>query len=165
MIGTVDATQLVALAQDVLERMKALGLKLSIAEASTGGLATHAITEVPGASQVLVGAVVPYDNRIKVELLGVPEDLLARHGAVSAEVALAMAEAVATRLGSHVGLAITGILGPGGGTAEKPVGLSYAAAWRRESARVRRDLFAGTRWEIKAASVAAGFELLLKELG
>ncbi len=164
-IGGVDAGQLVGLAKEVLARMRALGLTLSIAEASTGGLAAHALTEVPGASQVLVGAVVPYHNRAKVELLGVPEQLLIRHGAVSAEAALAMAEGVARRLGSSVGLAITGILGPGGATPEKPVGLSFAALWTQSRARTRRDLFAGTRSEIKAASVAAGFELLMEELG
>lgn len=90
---------------------------------------------------------------------------MAKHGAVSSEVALAMAQGVASRLGSEVGLAITGILGPGGGTPEKPVGLSFAAVWRQGRARVRRDVFSGTRSEVKMASVAAGYGLLMEELG
>ncbi len=156
---------LVDLAADILARMQARGLTLAIAEASTGGLACHAITEVPGASKTLVGAVIPYDNRVKVELLGVDLGLLVAYGAVSAEVAMAMAEGVAARLGADVGLAITGILGPGGGTADKPVGLSFAAVWQGGKSEVRRDVFRGSRSEIKEAAVAAGFELLLGRLG
>jgi len=101
------------------------GLTLAVAESCTGGLIGHRLTEVPGSSSYVDRAVVCYSDRAKTELLGVPEDLIRRHGAVSAEVAAAMATGVRVRSGVSLGLSVTGIAGPGGGSDAKPVGLVY----------------------------------------
>jgi PncC family amidohydrolase len=98
------------------------GLTLAVAESCTGGLLQARLTELPGASAVLQGGVVPYANAAKSELLGVPEALLQAHGAVSEPVALAMAQGVRRRFLASVGIATTGIAGPAGGSADKPVG-------------------------------------------
>lgn len=112
-------------AEIVLETCRARGLRLATAESCTGGLVAVRLTDVPGSSAVFAGAVVAYANDVKVRELGVPEALLAEHGAVSAEVAGAMAQGVRARLGSDVGVAVTGVAGPDGGTDAKPVGLVY----------------------------------------
>jgi PncC family amidohydrolase len=103
----------------------ARGLKLGTAESCTGGLIGHLLTEVPGISAVLDRAVVSYSNQAKIDTLGVPAALIEKHGAVSAEVAEAMALGVRERAGTDLGLSTTGIAGPGGGSEEKPVGLVY----------------------------------------
>ncbi len=104
---------------------RALGLTLATAESCTGGLVGERLTSVPGASDVYIGGLVAYADSVKEEQLGVSSDLLREHGAVSAEAAAAMAEGVRERLGADVGLAVTGVAGPGGGTPEKPVGLVF----------------------------------------
>jgi nicotinamide-nucleotide amidase len=101
------------------------GWTLAVAESCTGGLIGHRLTEVPGSSAYLDRVAVCYSNRAKVELLGVPQRLIQRHGAVSAQVAAAMARGIRLRSRAHVGLSVTGIAGPSGGTAQKPVGLVY----------------------------------------
>jgi nicotinamide-nucleotide amidase len=112
--------------ESVVGRMLLEGEKtLAVAESCTGGLIAGRLTDIPGSSAYFLGGVVAYANRAKRDLLGVPEALLAEHGAVSAAVAGAMAEGVRTRFGADIGIATTGISGPGGGTAEKPVGLVY----------------------------------------
>jgi nicotinamide-nucleotide amidase len=112
----------------VLEQCRERGLKLAAAESCTGGLVGAMLTSVAGSSDVFVGGVVAYSNEVKQQLLGVPADVLDRHGAVSAEAAVAMAAGARTRLGADVAVAVTGIAGPGGGTPEKPVGLVYVHA-------------------------------------
>ncbi len=109
----------------VLTECRNRKLTLGTAESCTGGLVASRLTSVAGSSDVFLGSVVAYDNSIKEALLGVPADLLAAHGAVSAEVAQAMAEGARERLGVDVALSVTGIAGPGGGTPEKPVGLVF----------------------------------------
>src|SRR5581483_9783961 len=109
----------------VLVLCRARGFSLATAESCTGGLVAARLTSVPGSSDVVLGGVVAYANEVKRAELGVSEELLARHGAVSAEVAAAMAAGVRARLGADVGLAVTGVAGPAGGTPEKPVGLVY----------------------------------------
>jgi len=109
----------------VLELCRTRGLTLATAESATGGLIAARLTSIPGSSDVFLGAIVAYSNEVKVSELGVPEDVLQEHGAVSAETAAAMAAGVRARLGAAVGIADTGIAGPGGGTPEKPVGLVY----------------------------------------
>jgi nicotinamide-nucleotide amidase len=114
-----------SVAELVLELCRARGYTLATAESCTGGLVAARLTDVPGASDVVAGGVVAYANHVKSRELGVPEELIAEHGAVSAEVAAAMAAGVRRQLGVDVGIAVTGVAGPDGGTEEKPVGLVY----------------------------------------
>ena len=113
------------IAEIVLELARARGLRLATAESCTGGMVAARLTDVPGSSDVVLGGVVAYANEVKTAELGVPEALLREHGAVSAEVAAAMAKGVRARLGADVGIAVTGVAGPGGGSDEKPVGLVH----------------------------------------
>ena len=114
----------------VLDGLVARGLTLAVAESCTGGAVAARLTSVPGASRAFVGGVVAYDNRVKTALLGVPEATLRAHGAVSEATVRAMAEGVRQRLGADVGVATSGVAGPGGGTPEKPVGTVWiAVAW------------------------------------
>ena len=153
------------LARRVLAACETRGLRLATAESCTGGLVAACLTEIAGSSTVVDRGFVTYDNRAKEEMLGVPADLLARVGAVSEEVARAMAEGALERAGAGVGLAVavTGVAGPGGGTAAKPVGLVHlAVAARGGATRHERRLFAGgDRAAIRLASVDAALGLLL----
>jgi nicotinamide-nucleotide amidase len=124
--------------QLVVDACREAGLTLATAESCTGGLVSQLITALPGSSDVFAGAVVSYANSVKEDILGVPAELLAAVGAVSPEVAAAMARGVRDRLGADVTVSVTGIAGPGGGSAEKPVGLVYLhaiAPWGEESLR------------------------------
>ncbi len=107
------------------ELLRPAGLTVAVAESCTGGLVGKHLTDVPGSSDYFLGGVTAYDNRVKTEVLGVPADMLAAHGAVSPEVAAAMAEGVCRLLGADCALSTTGVAGPDGGTATKPVGLVY----------------------------------------
>jgi nicotinamide-nucleotide amidase len=111
---------------------------LATAESCTGGVVAQMITAIPGVSRSYLGGVVSYANQAKIELLGVPTALIEAHGAVSAEVASAMAEGVRTRLGADLGLATTGVAGPSGGTLEKPVGLVYLGLATSKGTQTRR---------------------------
>ncbi len=109
----------------MLALARARGVTIATAESCTGGLVGARLTSVPGSSDAYVGGVVAYSDAVKEGQLGVPRDLLERHGAVSAESAAAMAAGVRAALGADVGAAVTGVAGPGGGTPEKPVGLVF----------------------------------------
>ncbi len=117
------------------------GRRIAVAESCTGGLVAQRLSEVPGASEYFLGGVVAYANAAKQELLGVPEQLLAEHGAVSEPVARAMAEGVRARFGADLGVATTGISGPSGGSAEKPVGLVHLALARDEGTHADHFVF------------------------
>ena len=119
------------LAAITLDRLRARRWRLSTAESCTGGLLGARITAIPGSSEVYVGGVIAYDNAVKVGDLGVPEELIERHGAVSEEVARTMVEGVCAHYGTEVGVSITGVAGPGGGTPEKPVGTVWIGVQRR----------------------------------
>jgi PncC family amidohydrolase len=135
------------------------------AESSTAGLIGHAITMVPGASRYYLGGVIAYSNLAKEVELHVPAELLATHGAVSAEVAEAMADGVRRRFDADLGVAVTGIAGPDGGGADKPIGLHYIAAVRRSRpAMVERHVFAHDRDGNKAAAAYAALELARREI-
>jgi nicotinamide-nucleotide amidase len=121
---------LVARAAALLKRHEAEGLRIATAESCTGGLVAALLTEVPGSSAVVERGFVTYSDEAKTEMLGVPADLIARHGAVSEEVARAMAEGALRHSRADVAVAITGIAGPGGATATKPVGLVHFALAR-----------------------------------
>ncbi len=135
--------------------------QMAAAESCTGGLVGHAITQVPRSSDHFLGGIVSYSDAVKEELLGVPGDLLERVGAVSAEVAEAMTSGALDRFpAAHLALAVTGIAGPDGGSAEKPVGLTYVAAALREGpAVVERHTWPHDRDGNKRASALAALEL------
>ncbi|MDH3231855.1 MAG: CinA family protein [Alphaproteobacteria bacterium] len=146
----------------LLARFGAENLKLAIAESCTGGLIAAVLTELAGASHVFERGFVTYSNEAKTELLGVAADLIASHGAVSAEVAGAMAQGAVDRSHADIAVAVTGVAGPGGGSAEKPVGLVFVAGVRRGAAtHVERHVFPGDREQIRVATVRAALALAL----
>ena len=137
---------------------------LSIAESCTCGLLGHRITNVPGSSDYFQQGVLTYSNDSKVQLLGIPYDLILQHGAVSHEVAEAMAIGIRKRSGSDIGLSITGIAGPNGGSPEKPVGLVYVGlAWENEL-EVAKNIFLGNREVIKFQSSQKALDMLRRHL-
>lgn len=149
------------LAEPLLADCRRRGLKLATAESCTGGLIAACLTEIPGSSDVVERGMVTYSNQAKTELLGVPAALIERHGAVSAEVAAAMAEGALARSAADLAVAATGIAGPGGGSATKPVGLVFIGVARRGGpAETRRCQFAGDRSAVRLATVEAALRLL-----
>jgi nicotinamide-nucleotide amidase len=144
----------------VLDLCRERGLTLGTAESCTGGLLAGRLTDVPGSSDVFRGAIVAYADDVKAEQLGVPEDVLAAHGAVSAETAAAMAHGARARLGVDVAVAVTGVAGPGGGTVEKPVGLVYLHAVGPGGEVDRRIDFPGDRATIRMRATVAGLHLV-----
>jgi nicotinamide-nucleotide amidase len=144
----------------------ASGRTIAVAESCTGGLLAGAITAVPGSSRYFRGGVVAYHNDVKAGALGIPPSLLAAHGAVSREVAVAMAEGAIARMGADVAVATTGVAGPGGGTKGKPVGTVWiAVADRRGVRRAHRHRFGGDRGEVRRATVRAALEAAVSLLG
>jgi nicotinamide-nucleotide amidase len=162
--GTATSTDeaLVGLAAQVQALFLERGLTVATAESCTGGLVAHLITEVAGSSGYLRGGIVAYADEAKEQLLDVPRDVLAAHGAVSAQVARAMAEGASTRFGTDMAVAVTGVAGPGGGSAAKPVGLAYIAVAAGSAIEVRRFQWTGNRAENKRASAEAALRLLLE---
>ena len=153
-------------ASDLFKRTKALGYRLATAESCTGGLIAASITAVPGASVVLERGFVTYSNEAKVEMLGVPADLIQRRGAVSQDVALAMADGALKHSRADIALAVTGIAGPDGGSAEKPVGLVHIAAARRDGPRLHEEHRFGDigRHRVQAESAVAALTLAARLL-
>jgi PncC family amidohydrolase len=158
--ATTDA-DLLALAGGLLDTCVARGLTVATAESCTGGLIAHTITRVPGSSVYLIGGIVSYADRVKVEVLGVPAPVLAAHGAVSAQVARSMAEGVRGRLSVDLAVSVTGIAGPDGGGPAKPVGLTYIAVADVGGVEVRRFVWPGDRAANVMSSVRAALEMLL----
>ena len=152
------------LAALVLDEARSQGLRLAVAESCTGGLLGARITDVPGSSDVFVGGVIAYDNALKVDLLGVPETLLAEHGAVSEPVVRAMAEGAARRFGVAAAISVTGVAGPGGGTPEKPVGTVWIGCLYNGTAETRCSVFPGSRQEVRARAAQAALFLLYRRL-
>lgn len=155
---------LVVLAARLQERCLAHGVRVATVESCTGGLVGHLITETPGSSAYYVGGFVTYSDQLKQDLVDVPAEVLAAHGAVSAQTAVAMATGGRARTGADLGAAVTGIAGPEGGTAQKPVGLTYVAVSDATGTAVRRHLWSGERTENKRASAEALLELLLERI-
>jgi nicotinamide-nucleotide amidase len=145
-------------------RLAVTGFTLAVAESCTGGLISHRLTEVPGSSSYFMEGVVSYSNEAKTRLLGVPAELIERHGAVSAEVAEAMAEGVRLRAGTDFGLSVTGVAGPSGGTEEKPVGLVFIALSDDAHTEHRRLMLPGDRQLIRWRSSQAALDLLRRRL-
>ena len=156
-----DRTDLAAV---VLDQLRARGSRLVVAESCTGGLLSARITAIPGASTVFIAGVVAYDNMVKSGTLDVPPELLDQYGAVSEQVVSAMAEGVQRQFAVDAALAITGIAGPSGGTAEKPVGTVWLAARYRAERRALKRVFPGDRNEIRARSAQAALDLLRRLL-
>jgi nicotinamide-nucleotide amidase len=142
----------------------ARGLRIAVAESCTGGLVTSRLTDVPGSSRYVDRSVVAYSNEAKVDLLGVPADMLEEHGAVSESVALAMAEGIRSRAAVDVGVGVTGIAGPGGGTAEKPVGMVAIAASTSGTTRSRTFRFIGGREQVKFQASQAALDMVRRML-
>jgi nicotinamide-nucleotide amidase len=148
----------------VVDLLRERGLTLALAESCTGGLLSARLTDVPGASAVLERGFVTYANRAKVEEIGVPPSILEQHGAVSEETAAAMAAGAARTAGVDVGVGITGIAGPEGGTPDKPVGLVYVATWGAAGTRGRRSVFPGGRERVRHQATQVALEMLRRGL-
>lgn len=137
---------------------------VAVAESCTGGLVAERLTRVPGSSTFFLGGVVAYSNELKTRLAGVPADLIAADGAVSKSVAQALAEGVRRRTGASIGIGITGIAGPGGGTPEKPVGLVFIALADDRSTSVRRFQFPGDRERVRTWASVAALEMIRRRV-
>ena len=146
------------------QRLRARKFTIALAESCTGGLIAHRLTQVPGSSTYVDRTVVCYSNHAKIELLGVSESLLKKNGAVSAQVAKAMAEGIRTRSEVDVGLSVTGIAGPGGGTAHKPVGRVYVGLATSKGTSTNAFQFHGERETIKLRSSQAALDVLRRWL-
>jgi nicotinamide-nucleotide amidase len=153
------------LAAVLLERCRMKQRTISVAESCTGGLLGARLTAIPGSSDVFLGGVIAYDNRVKREFLDIPDAQLRDHGAVSEPVARAMASSVRARFETSIGMAITGIAGPGGGTAEKPVGTVWIAVDAEGAVIARRFNMIGDRDEIRRRSAQTALEMLRGALG
>lgn len=157
------ADPLVELAERLQAACVGRALTVATAESCTGGLVAHLLTEVPGSSAYVLGGIVAYADDVKRRHLDVPAEVLEAHGAVSAQVAIAMAEGVRARLGTSLAVAVTGVAGPDGGTASKPVGLVYVAVAGGDAApEVRRFVWPGDRSANKRSSAEAAIAMLLE---
>jgi nicotinamide-nucleotide amidase len=156
-----------ALATRVLDGARARNLKIATAESCTGGLVAATLTAIAGSSDVFERGFVTYSNAAKAELLGVPADTIAVHGAVSRETAQAMAQGALAHSRADLSVAITGVAGPGGGTADKPVGLVHFAAAARDGRLVHGEQRFGDigRTEVRAKSVTVALEMLAELAG
>ena len=151
-------------ARALLETCRARGLRIAAAESCTGGLIAAALTAIPGSSDVFERGFVTYSNEAKCEMLGVPAALIERCGAVSAEVAHAMAEGALAHSRADVAVAVTGVAGPGGGSEAKPVGLVHVVAARRDGTRLHEECRFGDvgRDEVRDASLRVALEMMMR---
>jgi PncC family amidohydrolase len=156
-----EGADLPALASVLQDLSLTRGVTVATAESCTGGLVGHSITANAGSSAYYLGGVVSYADTVKVAMLRVPSDAIERHGAVSAQVALAMAEGVRRQIDSDYAVAVTGLAGPDGGTAAKPVGLTYVAVAGPDGHEIRRHVWDGDRHANKLASASAALRLLI----
>lgn len=153
--------ELMAQAESVLASCRAAGLKVATAESCTGGLIAATLTAIAGSSDVVDRGFVTYSNAAKTDMLGVPPALIASDGAVSEAVARRMAEGALARSQAGLAVAVTGVAGPGGGTADKPVGLVWFGLARRDApTSARHHLFAGDRGAVRRQAVAEALRLL-----
>jgi nicotinamide-nucleotide amidase len=162
--GSIYSMSEATLEEVIVELLTKRKETLALAESCTGGLLANRITNVPGASAVLLAAYVPYANEAKIDLLGVDQRLIEGHGAVSESVARALAEGARTRARSTYALATTGIAGPAGGSSEKPVGTVYIALASSDETMVKRFFFPSDRKTFKELAAQAGFDLLRRRL-
>lgn len=139
-------------------------LQITCAESCTGGMITSRLVNVPGVSEILMESYVTYSNEAKHRLLGVEQEALSKYGAVSQQVAFQMAEGAARAAGADAAIAVTGIAGPGGGTAQKPVGLVYIGTYLCGNIRVTENHFLGERYEIRKQAAEAALLQLTAQL-
>jgi nicotinamide-nucleotide amidase len=152
------------LAESVLAACRSRGWHLATAESYTGGLVAAALTAIAGSSDVVERGFVTYSNEAKIEMLAVPSETIAAHGAVSAQTTAAMARGAVRRAPADVAVSVTGIAGPGGGSPQKPVGLVYLGVARRDGAcRVERRVFRGDRTKIREAALVEALQMLQDE--
>ncbi len=154
-----------SLARAVIAMAASRGLRISTAESCTGGLLSGALTETPGSSEVFPGGVICYSNEAKIRLLEVPPLVIREHGAVSGECALFMARGAKAIFGTDIACSVTGIAGPGGATAEKPVGLVWFSVVSPTGERTFSRHFEGSRSEIRFFSVHVALEALWRSTG
>ena len=152
------------MAKIILDKLESQRQTLAIAESCTGGLLTSAFVDIPGSSKVLYEGVVTYSNNTKTARLGVSEDLIKAHGAVSPQVAAVMAEGVAATSGASIGISTTGIAGPDGGTADKPVGLVYIGLHINGTTQTKELRLIGDRNEIRTRAVVSAMDMLRIEI-
>ena len=154
--------------EEILEKisiiLKEKNLKIATAESCTGGLISHTLTNISGSSEYFDRGIVSYSNKAKIEILGVSQDILEKFGAVSKQVAKAMAEGVRLRSNVDIGIATTGIAGPTGGTKEKPVGLVYIAISTVDKTIVKKFQFSGNRLENKESTCNTALKILLDSI-
>lgn len=153
-----------SLANTVVELLKEAHMTVTTVESCTGGLLSSTLVDVPGVSEVLNQAYVTYANEAKETLVGVRKETLEAYGAVSEQTAREMAEGGAAAAGAQAALSVTGIAGPEGGTAQKPVGLVYVGCFLEDSTVVEKHIFQGSRRQVREQSVAAALTLLKKRL-
>jgi nicotinamide-nucleotide amidase len=144
----------------LLNSYRTKGLKLATAESCTGGLISALLTEISGSSDVFDCGFVTYSNESKIKLLGVEEKLIEQHGAVSEQVASAMAQGAINKTGADVAVAVTGIAGPTGGTKEKPVGLVFIAVATKNKITCEKNIFSGNRNDVRLQSVSKALDML-----
>ncbi len=152
------------LEQIVLYYLEMRGATLSVAESCTGGMIAERLTRISGSSRSFAGGAVVYSNELKTELAGVDPELIARHGAVSREVAAALAQGIRERCDTTYGLGVTGIAGPGGGTEENPVGLLYVSVSDRDETEVIERRFSGDRERIRQYASQTALDMLRRRL-
>lgn len=162
--SVVELEPLVALAAKIQDRMMERGLSLATAESCTGGLIAYVLTEIAGSSNYFVGGLVSYSNELKEHQLNVDPETLERHGAVSAQTCVAMAEGARKRYGADIAVAVTGIAGPDGGTDAKPVGLTYVGVADEQGHDVRRFVWTDDRHGNKLRSAEAALMLVLDRI-
>lgn len=150
--------------QQIFDQLRAMEKKLAVAESCTGGKLADAFTNIPGASKVFAGGVICYNNEAKIHMLGVPESIIDQHGAVSAEAAVAMATAVAEKFSSNYGLSVTGFAGPGGGTADNPLGTIYIGYHSPSGVWAHKVMYPGQREAVKVKAVNAAFDWMRRKL-
>lgn len=158
---------LVVRAERLLTAARAKGIRLATAESCTGGLVAALLTEIPGSSEVVERGFITYSNAAKSEMLGVPASLIRKHGAVSREVARAMAEGALAHSPADLAVAVTGVAGPGGGSAAKPVGLvEFACAARRGATILATERYGDLgRSQIRLIAVATALAMLERAMG
>jgi len=152
------------LEEELGEKLRDRKLTIAVAESCTGGLLGSKITDVAGSSEYFLGGVIAYQNEVKESLLHVPQDVIASHGAVSAQTVEAMASGCRELFKCDIAVSITGIAGPGGGNAEKPVGLVYVGLVTASDVISRRFQWEGSRVQNKESSIRAAMEMILATL-